>query len=127
MFLTQQAIFVKLVGEEWPIQMCGCIIKSFNLSMPDRTRVCGQIIKGLGLSEPISPAFLSPQAVRAVSPALWAVLHGGTPAASVPTDLAGLLPLYTSRCMMGTGYSAAVMGTSYVCSCNCVLPGAHLQ
>lgn len=39
--LTQHAIFVKVVEEEWPTQMCGHIIKSFNLSMPDRTRVCG--------------------------------------------------------------------------------------
>lgn len=39
--LTQHAIFMKVVEEEWPTQMCGHIIKSFNLSMPDRTRVCG--------------------------------------------------------------------------------------
>lgn len=39
--LTQHAIFVEVVEEEWPTQMCGHIIKSFNLSMPDRTRVCG--------------------------------------------------------------------------------------
>lgn len=39
--LTDQAIFVKVVEEECPNQMCGRIIKSFNLSMPDRTRVRG--------------------------------------------------------------------------------------
>ena len=39
--LTQQAIFVKVVEEECPTQMCGRIIKSFNLSMPDRTQVRG--------------------------------------------------------------------------------------
>lgn len=39
--LTQQAIFVKVVEEEHPTQMCGCIIKSFNLSMPDRPQVRG--------------------------------------------------------------------------------------
>lgn len=35
--LTQQAIFVEVVEEECPTQTCGRIIKSFNLSMPDRT------------------------------------------------------------------------------------------
>lgn len=97
--LTQQAIFVKRAGEERPIQMCGHIIKSLNLSMPDRTRLRGQIIKGFSLSEPISLAFLSPQAACRV-PALRAVLRGGATAASVPTGLAGLLPLHTSRCVM---------------------------
>jgi len=39
--LTQQTIFAKVVEEECPTQMCGRIIKSFNLSMPDRTQVRG--------------------------------------------------------------------------------------
>lgn len=39
--LIQQAIFVKVVEEECPTQMCGHIIRSFNLSMPDRTKLCG--------------------------------------------------------------------------------------
>lgn len=57
--LAQQAIFVKVVEEECPTEMCGRIIKSFNLSMPDRTQVRGQIIKGFSLSEPIYYLFLS--------------------------------------------------------------------
>lgn len=39
--LTQEAIFVEVVEEECPTHMCGRIIKSFNLSMPDQTPVCG--------------------------------------------------------------------------------------
>lgn len=50
---------MKVVEEECPTQMCGHIIKSFNLSMPDRTQVRGWIIKGFSLSEPIYYLFLS--------------------------------------------------------------------
>lgn len=57
--LTQQAIFVEVVEEECPTQMCGRIIKSFNLSMPDRTPVRGKIIKGFSLSELIYYLFFS--------------------------------------------------------------------
>lgn len=60
--------------------MCGHIIKSFNLSMPDQTGVCGQIIKGSSLSEPIYNLFLS--LLHPFLPAGW-VVSPGSPALRV--------------------------------------------
>lgn len=77
---TQPAIFVEVVEEEWPTQMCGHIIKSFNLSMPDQTGVCGQIIKGSSLSEPIYNLFLS--LLHPFLPTGW-VVSPGSPALRV--------------------------------------------
>lgn len=39
--LAEQAISVKVVEEECPTRMCRRIIRSFNLSMPDRTQMRG--------------------------------------------------------------------------------------